>query len=75
MPITFRQRENSSIFVAKVGGDFFFLIKATQGKIKESKSSPRVCACIRFCVPAPGRSLSPSPPSLPLVTLPRSIRS
>lgn len=50
-------------------GGISFLIKAAQGKIKESKSSPRVCSvCACCCMPAPGRSLSFS--CLPLVTLP-----
>lgn len=50
-------------------GGISFLIKAAQGKIKESKSSPRVCSvCVCSCMPAPGRSLSFS--CLPLVTLP-----
>lgn len=47
-------------------GGISFLIKATQGKIKESKSSVRVC--IHSCMPAPGRSLSFS--CLSLITLP-----
>lgn len=50
-------------------GGISFLIKAAQGKIKESKSSPRVCSvCVCSCMPAPRRSLSFS--CLPLVTLP-----
>lgn len=50
-------------------GGISFLIKAAQGKIKESKSSPRVCSvCVCSCMPAPGRSLSFS--CLLLVTLP-----
>lgn len=50
-------------------GGISFLIKAAQGKIKESKSSLRVCSvCVCSCMPAPGCSLSFS--RLPLVTLP-----
>lgn len=50
-------------------GGISFLIKAAQGKIKESKSSPRACSvCVCSCMPAPGRSLSFS--CLPFVTFP-----
>lgn len=51
-------------------GGISFLIKATQGKIKESKSSPRVCSvCVFAPACLPPDVLSPSPPSLSSLSL------
>ncbi len=51
-------------------GGISFLIKATQGKIKESKSSPRVCSvCVFAAARLPPDVLSPSPPSLSSLSL------
>lgn len=73
MPVTLRQKENSSIFVARKG--FLFLSKLHRARLK-SQNPPNVvcsmcvCVCVRICscMPAPGCSRSFS--SLPLVTLP-----
>lgn len=63
MPVTLRQKENSSIFVARVGG-ISLLIKATQGKIK-SQNPPHVCiVCVFALACLPPDVLSPFPPSL-----------